>query len=143
MKRQLGHSHRVKKIMPFLFFLWSFCLIKQFRYPISYVPDIHTHTCSFNFWTVNFVYVERRDDDDGETVLQLVFVLRINRATCVLCEGECGEPQDQLRLSASEAIYVAMPDVNTTPRQDGRAVAIKSSGLDGIIRFRGRHYFQG
>jgi hypothetical protein len=64
-----------------------------------------------------------------------VFVPRINLATCVLCEGGRGEEQDKLRLSASEAIYVAMPDVNTAPRQNGRPVAVYSNRVDGIICF--------
>jgi len=49
----------------------------------------------------------------------------------------------KLRLSASGAIYVAMAEVNTAPRQDGRAVAIYAREVDGIICFRGRHCFHG
>lgn len=56
----------------------------------------------------------------------------------VLCEVEHGEQQEKLRLSASGAIYVAVADVNIAPRQDGRAVAIKSERLDGIIFLRSR-----
>lgn len=80
------HSPCQEKTMPFLFFLWSFCLIEQFRYPISYVLDIRAHTCSFNSWIVNFVYVAHRDDDGGETDSNewcLFFTSTGQRVSCV------------------------------------------------------------
>ena len=99
------------------FLLYSFCLIKQFRYPISYVSDIIP---TFAAFTIDYHFLTSldKDDDDGDTTSHcLVFVLRINPATCVLCEVERGEQQAQLRLDASEAIYVAMAEVNTAPSQ--------------------------
>lgn len=65
-----------------------------------------------------------------------MFGLCINPATYVLGEVEHGEQQERLRPSASEAIYVAMAEVNTAPRKDGRAVAIKPTKLDDIILLR-------